>query len=197
MRGDRKPWRDWYRNGDEFNPEYEAYETAAKLLGIDLTEERKNTRTGKYYTANTIQWSGFSSQGDGASFTGDFTFVPGCCDTIRAEFPTITALHTIADKLTTLHNRLRLLKGERLTGKITRSDSHYCHKYTMDATAYDSEGEELEIAISDEFRDLMRDFAQWIYDGLEEGYDYQMSDESVDESIESNDYEFDEDGEPA
>jgi hypothetical protein len=48
-----------------------------------------------------------------------------------------------------------------------------------------------------EFRDLMRDFADWIYKGLEAEYDYRMSDEAVDEAMEVNEYEFTEEGEPA
>ena len=191
--------REWWREAEahDFTVEWEHYETAAKLLGIDLTEQRTNKRTGKAYTANTIQYSGFSSQGDGASFFGSFTFAPGCCGTIRAVFPKDTVLHGIADKLTALNNRIRLLHGGKLAGTITigSHSGSYCHEYTMDATATNAvDGEELDLKISDEFRDLMRDFARWIYKGLEEDYEYRMSDEAVDESIQANQYVFDEDG---
>lgn len=188
--------RDWYREGYDFDPEYEPFETAARLLGIDLTEQRTN-RKGKTYTANTIQYSGFSSQGDGASFTGSYKFVPRCCDTIRENFGTDTRLWAIADGLTALHNRLRLLQGGWLAGTITQ-EGRYVHKYTMDATATnDLDGEELSIELSKEFLELMRDFAEWIYRGLEQEYDWRQSDECVDESMESNEYEFTEDGERA
>jgi hypothetical protein len=40
----------------------------------------------------------------------------------------------------------------------------------------------------------MRDFADWIYRQLESEYDYANSDESVDENILCNEYEFDENG---
>ena len=40
----------------------------------------------------------------------------------------------------------------------------------------------------------MRDFADWIYRQLESAYDDAMSDESADESILANEYEFDETG---
>jgi hypothetical protein len=180
----------------DFEPEYESYETAAKLLGIDLTERLTNKRTGKSYTANTIQYSGFWSQGDGASFTGDFTFVPGCCESVREMFPQCSILHEIADSLTAMHNTLRLLEGKKLSGKITHGyhSGSYVHSHTMDATAYDEEGEELEIETSDRFRDIMRDFADWIYKGLEEDYDSQTSDEAINERLSEGDYEFDEEG---
>lgn len=43
----------------------------------------------------------------------------------------------------------------------------------------------------------MRAFADWIYRQLETEYDYQNSDEQVDESIIANEYEFTEEGKPA
>ena len=39
--------------------------------------------------------------------------------------------------------------------------------------------------------DLMRDFARWIYKGLEEEYDYRLSDENIDERIGHGEYQFD------
>lgn len=46
----------------------------------------------------------------------------------------------------------------------------------------------------EELERLMRTFADWIYDGLRQEYDYRMSDESVDDSIRANEYEFTETG---
>ena len=189
--------RDKYREHDEFEPEYEPYETAAAILGIDLTEERSGKRSGTWYPATTIQYSGFWSQGDGASFTGTYKFLPGCCEKIRDEFGKDETLWGIADRLSALHCRLRLASGGWLEGKITQDSNMYVHSHTMDATAYDKDGEEMDIAVSDEFRDLMREFADWIYGCLEDDYNYQTSDENVDYILEANDYEFDEDGERA
>jgi hypothetical protein len=49
-------------------------------------------------------------------------------------------------------------------------------------------------AVEDDVTELMRDFARWIYRALEREYDYQNSDEAVDEMIRANGYEFEEDG---
>ena len=49
-------------------------------------------------------------------------------------------------------------------------------------------------ATEDALLAIMRDFADWIYSSLEAEYDYQMSDEAVDEAIIGNEYKFDEDG---
>jgi hypothetical protein len=42
--------------------------------------------------------------------------------------------------------------------------------------------------------ELARDFMDWIYKQLEKEWDYQNSDEQVEESIRANEYEFLEDG---
>jgi hypothetical protein len=189
--------REWVRDleAQDFEPCYGQYDDAAKLLGIAIDETGKK-QFGVLSTPD-IRYSGFSSQGDGASFTGRYDFKP-CCQEIRAEFPTDTKLHAIADGLTALHNRLRLLTGQNLEGGVSRSErsGSYYHNGTMDAVVLTAEGDELDWddPVTKEFLELMRDFAQWIYDGLEAEYDYRMSDAAIDESIEANEYEFDEDG---
>lgn len=46
----------------------------------------------------------------------------------------------------------------------------------------------------DEITQLLRDFADWIYEQLEIAYDWENSDDNVAEIIEANGYEFTEDG---
>jgi hypothetical protein len=45
--------------------------------------------------------------------------------------------------------------------------------------------------------DCLRAFMDWIYRQLEIEYEWLVSDECVDENIRSNEYEFDENGNPA
>lgn len=179
--------RDWYRQGIEYEAEFEPFETAAKLLGITLARTRED--------GPNIRYSGFSSQGDGASFVGSYEFARGCGKAVRAEFGDDPKLYAIADGLTVLHTRYLLAYGTTLVATITQDGRSY-HKYTMDINVYEADGEtEINKNDADEFRALMRDFAQWIYDGLEAEYEYQNSDECVDQNISDNEYEFDEDGE--
>ena len=53
-------------------------------------------------------------------------------------------------------------------------------------------------AVSDDdeesLKQLMRDFADWIYSSLEKEYDYLTSDEAIAESLRANEIEFTEDG---
>lgn len=192
--------RQWYRDGDEFEPEFESVETAAKILGITfathlvLLTDMKTTR----YESN-IRWSGFSSQGDGASFVGSYEFARGCSKAIRAEFGTDTELHRIADGLTVLQSRVALQSGncETIQANVTQTGSSV-HKYTMglEVSNHVDENGNLDFSES-ELLDLMRDFAQWIYDGLLSDYEDRQSDEAVDDCIICNDYEFTEEGERA
>lgn len=188
--------REWYRQGESeefggFGELYEPAETAAALLGIEFdyrtVELMKGTRQ-----EPAISWSGFSSQGDGASFVGRYAYKKGCSKSVRSEFGTDIALWAIADGLTAIQRK----HGYKLSVRVIQS-GRYFHKYTMDieltAPHY--------LYSSDEFEDvekalleLMRDFAQWIYDGLQAEYDYRMSDENVDEAIRGNEYDFRENG---
>lgn len=180
--------RDWYRQGIvyEASDMFESFETAAKLLGITLAR----TDDGP-----DIRYTGFCSQGDGASFVGSYEFAKGCGKAVRAEFGDDPKLYAIADGLTVLHTRYLLAYGTTLVATITQDGRSY-HKYTMQVDVNEADGE---TGINDddanEFRELMRDFAQWIYDGLEAEYEYQNSEECVDQNISDNEYEFDENGE--
>ena len=176
--------REWYQEteNEDFGSDpclLEFANTAASLLGIDDME---------------MSWSGFWCQGDGASFSGTFQMKPDCPETIRAEFPTDTKLHEIADALKVFHVRYIVINGSReWTGKITK-DGRYSHEYSMSAEVFDADGEEMAADTEEEFLEIMRDFARWIYRGLKAEYEYRTSDEAAEEAIRANEYEFDEDG---
>lgn len=192
--------REWYREGnpnDLLDNMLESFETAAELLGITFESRTVSLMNGKTRQESDIRYSGFSSQGDGASFGGSFEFAKGCSKAIRAEFSEDKTLHRIADELTVLQSRkvLGSQNCEPITAKITQSGSYF----HMDVEINEDEDGEtiLQGEDADTFRDLMRDFAQWIYDSLEAEHDYQNSNEVVDENILGNEYEFDEEGERA
>jgi len=183
--------REWMREleATDFDPCYEPYETAAGILGIEFDYSGRREPD--------IRWSGFCSQGSGASFVGSYSHAADSPAKIRAEFTTETRLHEIADILTALQVGYRLECGHWIHARITQS-GRGVHEMTMDITATDSEtgdefdydGEHVKI-----ITEAMRDFARWIYESLEQEYDYRQSDEAIDETIRANEYEFDEDGE--
>lgn len=182
---------------------YEPITTAATILGITFANANWNGTNRGYYEPD-IRWSGFSCQGDGASFDGNYSNAPGAAVKIRSEFPKETRLHEIADELQALQSGYRLLTGGHfLEATITQHDGrYYSHSMSMDASVTDSEtGEELEYddingcdVIAKKVLQLMRDFANWIYKCLQAEYDWVTSDESIEERLLDGDYEFDENG---
>jgi len=186
--------RGWMRNceiedfGQDTESLYYSALAAAKILGIDFDDKGKRSEP-------DIRWSGFSSQGDGASFVGSYSHSPNSPARIRSEFPTDTALHAIADGLMTLQIGYRLATGHFFHADI-RQSGNYCHERTMsladvtdDQTGEGVEGDWQEVETR--LIDLMRDFARWIYKSLEQEYDYRLSDENIDERIGDGEYQFD------
>lgn len=81
-----------------------------------------------------VRFSGFSSQGDGASFVGSYRYANGSRKAIRREAPQDTELHRIADKLADIERR----NFYRLTATVTeRRGAHYAHEYTVDVETDD------------------------------------------------------------
>lgn len=176
--------RDWYRATgfyyEWWGCVYEQYTTACKLFGLDISR---------------IMFSGFWSQGDGASFTGTYYYKKGGLQALRKEFPQWIEIHDICKRLT------QIQKPNFYGVNVDISQNgRYCHEMTMafSVSVYiEGSGERydipqgLEEGVAAIFRDLARD----IYKSLEAEYDFLMSDEQVDESILCNEYQFTEDGE--
>lgn len=179
--------RDWYRSiPDDFYSEsvIEDAMNIAAILGIEIA-----TRGARQEPC--VYWSGFSSQGDGACFEGWYSYKKGSAKAIRAYAPQDKTLHHIADEL----QAWQRVNFYRLQAKMQHR-GHYYHSGCVTVDVHDCEFEWR--AVPEEgIRDLMRQFADWIYCRLEKEYEYQTSDESVDESIEANEYEFTAEGKPA
>lgn len=191
--------RAWYKEcaaQDEFwDATYEDASTIADLMGIDLATRQTGTRRDKtpIYEVD-IQFSGFWSQGDGASFTGTFAYKADALEKVKAHAPEDATLHAIVERLQAAHAKADF----RASGSITRDRwGHYVHSNLMDvAELTDEEDPDREYPdeLRKEFRDAFRAFADWIYSQLEKEDEYRNSDECVDDNIEANDYTFTEDG---
>ena len=185
--------RDWYRSACEFDYEYvyDDFEQICEHLGIELDSKRGRTGPAIYFT-------GFWSQGDGACFEGRWRYKEGSVEAIKAWAPQDQELARIAQTLA----HLQAQYDNQLVARVSHSD-RYCHEYsvTIDVDLadwpVDEDGDELEVdlqeveeAVSEALRDLMR----WLYRKLEEDYEYRNSEEVVDEALEDLGYEFLEDG---
>ena len=160
-----------------------------------------------------VRFSGFWSQGDGASFTCDY------CDGQKI----INTLLICQGKDVGDLSRWRLWfelveNGPYINFKVYRHSSHYVHERSITAEveedyngfqnkifeAFDDRGRKYYTSVFDRkvalldlqemFSDWVRSLCKEIYTNLEKDYEYYSSDEVILECLEANDFEFDESG---
>ncbi len=205
--------RAWYReasNHDEWwDSVYEDALRMAEIIGIEIDYRHHPGRNGRSgWSEPKIGFSGFWSQGDGASWEGRYRYAKGALKKLQEEAPakyqygkedgsleeTVNPsnleLHRIAKGLQDVQRR----HFYRLEATSTHR-GHCLHSGCMSIEVQDIEDPYRDIGdAEDDVTDLLRDFADWIYRRLEEEYEWLNSDEQVDESIRCNEYTFDEDG---
>ena len=117
---------DWYRDlGPHhgwWDAVYDDFETICTCLGIRLKARQWDAKRALV----CVWFSGFSSQGDGASFEGSWCYARGSSLAIRAHAPRDKTLHDIADRLQALQRR----NIYQLVADIAQQGT-YCHEYTM------------------------------------------------------------------
>lgn len=136
------------------------------------------------FDVDKIYWRGFWSQGDGTCWTGAVTYSTGCAAAVARECPQDSEIQRIARAWRDLQRR----NFYQIRGGVSANDGYM--RTSVDAYRADDR----EVIGEDDANQIASDFADWIYRSLEKEYDYQMSDECVDESIRCNEYGFDEDG---
>ena len=188
--------RDWWRNsearsGDLFWAEFVIEDACriAEILGIEFETQTVRLMNGGKRDKPKIWWQGFGSQGDGASFEGNYSYAKNASKRIREYAPNDEQLHAIADALQEVQQR----ESYGLYARIKRH-GYYYHEYCMDIAVRDQHDNYAGLETTEEIREQLREFARWIYRQLEAEYEYTMSDEYVDESIRINEYEFTADG---
>lgn len=136
-------------------------------------------------TIKDIYFSGFSSQGDGACFTGGYHYRKGAAKLVREHAPQDTELHQIVDALQKIQSR----NFYRISANISQVGRYFNMEIdTNDVTVAEDDGNDGTLA------DALRDYASWIYRALEKEYEYRTSEEALLEDAEANGYEFTEDG---
>ena len=183
------PYDDWW----DFI--YEDAVRMGKRLGIEIEHHAHKSVSGKPILVPQIHFTGFSSQGDGACYSGTYSFESEAMQKLKAECND-DELFRIAEELTVLQMTCRLKGVELGRTVITADGGGYSHSNTMSVvlTAGDDTDEDADLSdIEKDMTQLMKDFADWIYKQLESEYDWLMSDECVDERL--ADETFDEEGE--
>jgi hypothetical protein len=176
---------------------YDDFRQICEIMGIELD-------TGE------PSFSGFWSQGDGASWTGRYRAQGICFNRPSGLLPTYDLapakireycndeeLHHIADELCLL---------ARIYGPtyaiVRRHNSRYCHSNTMCVSEWEYYDEELDINDVDEkiidhieeaLLHAFQALADWLYRSLEREHDYLKSDEAVIDTLEANEIEEEQD----
>ena len=191
----REAARCWYRQADLhdewYDFVYEDFGTVCRILGVTLATTPVRLYGGGTRDKPQIFWSGFASQGDGASFAGQYSHARGAVKAIRAHAPKDTELHRIADELQAVQRR----NFWQIHASVQQR-GRYCHEYTMaieverDSPTWQPPTDSAEDTVIEALRDL----ARWLYRQLRSEYEYQTSDEVVDEALSVNGLTFTADG---
>ena len=168
--------RDAYVHDEWWDDVYEVFKGDMSAIGVHV---------------ETIYFSGFWSQGDGACFEAHYRYRKGAPKALRDYAPHDEALHRIADALQVVQRR----NFFQLRAEATHGGRYY-HEYCMsisvdrDSPTWQPMTDGAEEAVTEALRDL----ARWLYRQLEREYEHLTSDEAIDESIAANDYTFTEAG---
>ncbi len=187
--------RSWYRQHgfdyDWYDSVFEDFGRICLLLGIELRTRPVRLMGGGTRSETCIFFAGFSSQGDGASFEGHYRYASGMRRAIRGDAPQDTELHRIADAIEAIQRR-----NFYQLSATARHRGRYAHEYCMQISVErESPSNQRPTAgAEEEMAEALRDLARWLYRQLDREYEYQTSDEAVDEAIAANEYSFTEAG---
>lgn len=196
----RDSWREGALQHEWWEYTYEDAIECAKALGFEIEQRNRPLTNGRTRVETEIWFRGFCSQGDGCCFSGTLALqdLEKAVERVKAHAPQDEELASLAilaesiwQQATAKMVELRLAdEGEQIdmtsTFKIEGRDRYYTTKVHDVENEYEF--------LQDDLNNLVSSFADWIYSQLEAEYDYQTSDECVDENIKANEMEFDEEG---
>lgn len=187
--------RAWYREGaldhDWYEFVYEDFELICEILGVRLKTRSVDLMGGGTRQKPRIYFSGFSSQGDGACFEAYYSYEKATGTKIREHAPRDEELHRIADELQAIQRR----NFYQLRADAAHS-GHYYDEYCMTVSVERESPtcQDMTAKAEHAVTEALRDLARWLYRQLEREYEYQTSDEVIDEAITANEYTFTEVG---
>ena len=183
--------RAWFREGgfdhDWYDAVYADFEQICAILGVVLKTNTVRLMDGGSRQEACIYFRGFWSQGDGACFEGRYAHAPRVSAKIREHAPEDATLHQIADALQAIQRRnFCQLRAD------VRHRGHYYHAYCMaiNVERESPTGQDMTHGAESIVTEALRDLARWLYRQLEQEYEYQTADETVDEAITANAYTF-------
>jgi hypothetical protein len=162
----------------ELDWEVDRFKEAGEMLGIDIDD---------------VLYSISYSQGDGACFTGAYSYKKGAVKAVKKEYPEWTALHDIAQALQDIQRPY--FYG--LSASVSHT-SRYYHELSPHICVERQPSIGCDYRVSDTAEDdiqqALRDFMCLIYQGLLTQYEYETGQECFEESCAANEYTFLENG---
>lgn len=160
---------------DDFTDEFvkEDFAVIASALGFAIAD---------------IRWSGFGSQGDGASFTGEWFSYLVKPDKVKDHAPQDAELHAIADKLALV------AKEVPGAGCTLTHFGRYVHEMTMEFEAHYIDCWINGTDSFTRFVEQSRALARWLYRQLQNDYDGATGEQAAAEFLQDSDYDFTADG---
>ena len=137
----------------------------------------------------SISWSGFGSQGDGASFIGSYAYSRVVNNVGKYPAGALAELRPLYKQLIALQRRHQW----RLCANIERRTSRYYHEHTVDINVYRTDDKDVPEDVATELGDILRGFMRWVYRSLEKEWDYQTGEGAV-EYLRNCDDRYDEQG---
>lgn len=183
--------RDWYREGFGQDTDWADYviEDAvrmAEMMGISIDTQPVKLMGGSTRQDPIVYWQ-LHTQGSGACFEGTYSYKAGSVKAIETEAPKDPELHQIVRELRDVQKRY----GYALEARIThRRPGAHSMSTVIDVDKVKGPNE----CVAADLEAPLRAFMDWIYQQLNAEWDYQTSDDVVEETIRGNDYEFEEDG---
>ncbi len=114
-----------------------------------------------------VRFSGFWSQGDGAHFTGSYSYKKGALAAAKKEYPAYASLHSLAESL----QKLQAKHFYSIVFTIKHNDRYSHELYTIfdfEDTRHNC-GWVSEAFDENPWKDACRGFMQYIYSSLEKG----------------------------
>jgi hypothetical protein len=137
---------------------YEHVKEVGRLLGFDI---------------HGIRFSGFWSQGDGASWYGYVMLKNAELQEALEYVPDDTWIRAIVEELAPL---VLLPKVEFF---VAYTNSRYCHEITMEIQYISRNEEYTDEWVEQSVDRAVKAFAKWIYKQLEEEYEHQLENETT------------------
>ena len=166
--------------------ESEIFDSEYTIDDIKNTAAMFGLRIDKFY------YSGFCSQGGGASFSGYYEYKPGAYAKTICDRPNDSDLKSIVKTLQEIQRKhfYKISCSFVQRGHYYHENTIYCQELLIDNNDANFDTD----AIESDILESIRSFAQWAYRLLESEYEYRTSRDACQESILANEYEFDASG---